>query len=411
MEQGKLRINAQRLDRSIQALAKLGALDGGGVCRLALTDEDKLGRDWVVSQMRSMNMTVEIDQIGNIIGTRKGREGGPPVMTGSHIDTVRTGGLYDGNLGVLAGLEVVATLNDAAIETQYPLAVTVFTNEEGARFAPDMMGSLVFVGGLDVNQALDTLGIDGTSVRENLERIGYKGDLPCGAQQVRAFVECHIEQGPILDAEGCEIGSVEGVQGISWRELTVRGSSNHAGTTPMHMRVDAGNAAFRIAQGVRQIALDMGGHQLSTVGHLKLFPNLVNVIPNKAVLMVDLRNFEEHELLRAEQKLEELIVQVQQEECVSVSSRSLARFEPVIFDTSVMNLIQRKAEELGFKSKRIISGAGHDAGLLARICPAAIIFVPSVGGISHNVKEFTRPEDVEAGANVLLQSLLELLNP
>ncbi|HYH22912.1 MAG TPA: Zn-dependent hydrolase [Azospirillum sp.] len=402
------RIDTPRLLARLDALAQVGAIAGGGVCRLALSDADKAGRDLVAGWMRDLGLSVAIDAIGNIVGTRPGRTAGPPVMTGSHIDTVRTGGRYDGNLGVLAGLEVVHTLNDAGITTEHPLAVAVFTNEEGARFAPDMMGSLVYVGGMPLDAALATVGIDGAAVGAELARIGYAGDAPCGAPGVRAYVELHIEQGPVLEAEGIAIGAVEGVQGISWTEYTIEGVSNHAGTTPMRLRRDAGYAAAAVATEVRRIARTLGGDQVGTVGALTLSPNLVNVVANRAVMTVDLRNTDEARLREAERMLAAFIARLAEDEGVSITARTLARFEPVAFDPGIVARVEDLARRHGHSVRRMPSGAGHDAQMLARVCPAGMIFVPSVGGISHNVREHTRPEDVEAGATLLLHLLLDL---
>ena len=329
-------------------------------------------------------------------------------MAGSHIDTVRTGGRYDGNLGVLGGLEVIQTLNDAGITTRRPLAVAFFTNEEGARFNPDMMGSLVYVGGLPLDEALATVGIDGESVGDCLKKIGYDGPAPCGGSRVHAYVELHVEQGPVLDLEGVTIGAVEGVQGISWTEFTARGVSNHAGTTPMRLRHDAGYVACAIASHAREIARSLGGDQVATVGAIQLSPNLVNVIANQAVFTVDLRNTDEGVLQEAERRLHAFAAEVAKAEGVELSHRSLARFEPVAFNPHVVNLVEATARRLGHSVRRLPSGAGHDAQMLARVCPAGMIFVPSVGGISHNVKEFTALPDLEAGANVLLHTLLTL---
>lgn len=404
----KLRIDPERLAARLDALAAVGAIEGGGVCRLALSDEDRAGRDLVVGWMHELGLDVTVDGIGNVVAVRNGLEGGPPVMTGSHVDTVSTGGRYDGNLGVLAGLEVVAALNEAGIVTRRALAVAFFTNEEGARFNPDMMGSLVYVGGLSLDEALATVGIDGTSVRQNLDRIGYAGPAPCGQPAVHAYVELHVEQGPVLEAEGVTIGAVESVQGISWTEFTVTGVSNHAGTTPMRMRHDAGFVATAIAQHVRQTARELGGDQLATVGSVRLFPNLVNVIPNRAVFTVDLRNTDEAILREAERRLHAFAAEIADAEGVALSSRSLARFEPVPFDAATIGLVESTARALGHRVRRLPSGAGHDAQMLARVCPAAMIFVPSVGGISHNVREYTTLADLTAGGNVLLQAMLRL---
>lgn len=403
-----LRIDIARLTGRLEALAEIGAIEGGGVCRLALTDEDRAGRELVVGWMRALGLQVSIDAIGNAVGVRPGREQGPPVMTGSHIDTVRTGGRYDGNLGVLAGLEVVETLNAAAVTTRRPLAVAFFTNEEGARFAPDMMGSAVYAGALGLAEALATVGIDGASVGDELRRIGYAGEAPVGEPRVHAFVELHIEQGPLLEIEGITIGAVESVQGISWREWTVRGISNHAGTTPMRLRHDAGYVAGAAATYARTLAREMGGDQVATVGAIQLTPNLINVIANRAVFTMDLRNTDEALLQEAERRMDGHIAALAAAEEVEVSSRSLARFPPVAFDPAMVARIERIARGQGHSVRRMTSGAGHDAGLIAAVAPTAMIFVPSVEGISHNVREYTAPEHLEAGANVLLQTLLEL---
>ena len=405
-----LRINIDRLMARIRALGRVGALSGGGVARLALSDDDKAGRDLVVGWMRELGLDICVDQIGNVVGVRKGSESGAPVMTGSHIDTVRTGGLYDGNLGILAGLEVIQVLNDSGVETRYPLAVAFFTNEEGARFAPDMMGSLVFVGGLDIDTARATRGIDGAEVGAELARIGYAGAAPVGAEanRVRAYVELHIEQGPVLEQGGLTIGAVTGVQGISWAEYTVRGISNHAGTTPMRLRHDAGYVAAAVSCFVRDLAHEMGGDQVATVGLVDLKPNLVNVIPSQARFTVDMRNTDEAQLQEAERRLADFLAGLAAREGVGVDQRILARFEPVIFDPAMVSRVEEAAWALGHTVRRMPSGAGHDAQMLARICPAGMIFVPSTGGISHNVQEHTEPADIEAGANVLLKILTEL---
>ena len=329
-------------------------------------------------------------------------------MAGSHIDTVATGGRYDGNLGVLAGLEVIETLNENGVETEHPLAVAFFTNEEGARFAPDMMGSLVFTGQLPLETALQTRGIDGSRVDENLQRIGYAGEATVPATPPRAYVELHIEQGPVLDHEGIDIGIVESVQGISWTEIEILGVSNHAGTTPMTLRCDAGWAAGAIATFVRELARELGGSQVGTVGRIEFFPNLINVVPNRAVLTVDLRNTSDGVLYLAERRLDDYLSTLRSTEGVQITSRRLARFAPVPFAPSMIDLVARHAEALGLTTRRLPSGAGHDAQMLAAVCPAGMIFVPSIDGISHNVRESTQPHHLEAGANVLLAVLGEL---
>ncbi|MEL6402545.1 MAG: M20 family metallo-hydrolase [Cyanobacteria bacterium J06626_4] len=406
-----LQINCDRLLHRLDQLAQIGAIAGGGVCRLALTDEDKAGRDLVVSWMRELGLTITIDQLGNVVGTRPGLVAGAPVMTGSHIDTVATGGRYDGNLGVLAGLEVMATLNEHNIQTRHPLAVAFFTNEEGARFHPDMMGSWAFSGGLSSAAALAEVGTDGATVAAELARIGYAGTVPCGSQPVKAFVELHVEQGPVLEQSGVQIGAVTGVQGMSWQKLAIKGVSNHAGTTPMSLRHDAGYGASAIAVAARELALSMGGNQVATVGAIQLKPSLVNVIAKEARMTVDLRNTDAALLKQAEAQLAEQIEAIAQKEGLNVTSRSLARFEPATFDPVMVEQVVQTAQALGYSAKRLPSGAGHDAGMIAAIAPTAMIFVPSVNGLSHNVKEYTAPEDLANGSNVLLQVLLQLASP
>jgi len=408
MKVEQLRISEARLMARLNELAVIGATADGSCCRLALTDEDKAGRDLVVRWMRELGLEVRIDPIGNIFGLRRGTEEVEPVMTGSHIDTVRTGGRYDGCLGVLGGLEVVQALNDAGITTRRPLVVGVFTDEEGARFHPDMAGSLAYVGGLPLQQLYDTVGIDGKIFRDELQRIGYLGDSPVPLYRPHAFVELHIEQGPVLDIEGITIGAVENLQGISWQEVAITGQSNHAGTTPMRMRHDAGFCAAAIGHFIRHLARDMGGAQVATMGSVTLHPGLINVIAARAKVTVDLRNTDEALLRQAERRFAEFLEQLARDEGVTIETRSLARFEPVIFDKRVADLVARTAKKLGHACRPMISGAGHDAQMMARMCPTAMIFVPSIKGISHNPAEHTEPAHLAAGADVLLHTLLEL---
>lgn len=406
-----VQVNGDRLCSKLKALAQIGARPDGSCCRLALTDEDRAGRDLVVQWMKEAGLAVSIDPIGNVFGRRPGTNPAlQPVMTGSHIDTVRTGGAYDGNLGVLGGLEVVAAFNEAHIQTERDLVVGVFSNEEGARFAPDMMGSLVYAGGLDLQDALATIAIDGAVLGEELNRIGYAGTDRLGLYRPHAFVELHIEQGPVLDLEGMTIGAVQNLQGISWQEVTIVGQSNHAGTTPMRLRHDAGYVAGAISMFVRNLAKDMGGDQVGTVGKVDLTPNLINVIAARAMVTVDLRNTNETLLQEAEARFADFLQEIAASEDVQITTRQLARLEPVLFNTALVELIEQQARGQGLSCRRMTSGAGHDAQMLARICPSAMIFVPSVGGISHNPAEHTEPADMVAGCNVLLHTLLELLN-
>ena len=408
MDLQSLRINGDRLIQRIEDLAAIGPYESTGSCRLALTDEDREGRDLVVTWMKDLGLEISIDGIGNVIATRPGNIDGPPTLTGSHIDTVATGGRYDGNLGVLAGIELIETLIENEIDTQHPVGVGFFTDEEGARFPPDMLGSLVYVGGLSLEEALEIEAIDGAILGEELTRIGYRGPAPCPAIPPRAFIELHIEQGPLLEDEGKTIGVVTGVQGISWTEYLVKGQSNHAGTTPMHLRHDAGYVAARIATEAREVATRMGGRQVATVGRMNLHPDLVNVVAREARLTVDLRNTDETLLVEAENQIKECVNSLEESEGVTIESRSLARFEPVVFDQQVIEIVSETASDLGLSTTHMPSGAGHDAQMLARVCPTGMIFVPSKDGISHNPNEHTDREDLVAGANVLLQSVLAL---
>lgn len=408
MNPGNLRVDLDRLMDRLDRLAAVGAIESGGCCRLALTDDDKTGRDLVVSWMKELGLEVQVDAIGNVVGLRKGHDNATPVMTGSHIDTVRTGGRYDGNYGVLAGLEVIRVLKEAGLVTRRPLAVAFFTNEEGARFAPDMLGSLTYVGGMSLDDARRATSIDGKHLGDELKRIGYRGDLAPGTIRPHAFVELHIEQGPILDAEGIAIGAVESLQGISWQEVTIVGQSNHAGTTPMRLRHDAGYCAGAIAVFVRELARAIGGNQVGTVGKIDLYPNLINVVAARAQVTVDLRNTDDEVLMAAEARFSDFLVQLATREGVEIGTRRLARFAPVSFDAGVVRLVEEVADGLGYTRRRMTSGAGHDAQMLARICPTGMIFVPSVRGISHNPAEHTAPADIAAGANVLLHVMLRL---
>jgi len=402
-----LRINLDRLLGRIDQLAEIGAIEGGGVCRIALSDKDRRGRDLVTGWMRELGLEVSIDRIGNVIGLRQGTEPGNPVLTGSHIDTVATGGRYDGNLGVLAGLEVIETLNQAGLTTRKPIGVGFFTNEEGVRFSPDMMGSAVLHGLFNVEEILKVVGTDGAILGEELVNIGYAGDAPTGNFDADCFIELHVEQGPILETEGYEIGAVESVQGISWTEYRLSGVANHAGTTPMHLRHDAGYVAAAISVEARRLAGEMGGDQVATVGVSALEPGLINVIAKDALVTVDLRNTNELKLQQAESMMAEYVTEICDAEGLSFTSRSLARFEPVKFDPGMISLVADTATSLGYKNMRMPSGAGHDAQMFAPNCPTAMIFVPSRDGISHNVAEFTEAEHIRAGADVLLQLMLQ----
>ena len=407
--QPSVTINGTRLLARIAELAQIGAIEGTQGCsRLAFTDSDREGRDLVVTWMTDLGLTVTVDAVGNVVASTGDAGAAGAVMAGSHIDTVGTGGRFDGNLGVLAGLEVIEATLAANVDLKRPLAVAFFSNEEGSRYPPDMMGSLAYVGGMSVESVLEVEGADGTIVGEELERIGYRGAAPCPGAVPHAFVELHIEQGPVLDNEAVQIGVVEGVQGISWTEFKFIGQSNHAGTTPMSLRRDPMAVAAEVAVAARAIATDLGGAQVATVGSLTLHPNLVNVVPAHATMTVDLRNTDETLLRQAEQQLMDSVQQIADREDINVESRSLARFEPVEFDERVVDAIEALAQQKGLSTRRMPSGAGHDAQMIARVCPTGMIFVPSLDGISHNPAEHTDDEDLVAGAQLLADAMLAL---
>ncbi|HEX5461475.1 MAG TPA: Zn-dependent hydrolase [Steroidobacteraceae bacterium] len=408
MSTAGLTVNFERLMGQLAKINSINRQPDGSCCRLALTDSDRRGRDLVVGWMREAGFEVRVDHIGNIIGVRPDGYGDGAVMTGSHIDTVATGGPYDGTLGVLAGLEVARTLEEAGIRTRRPIAVVVFTNEEGVRFQPDMMGSLVFAGGLPLPSALRAVGSDGTVVGEELERIGYAGTAPCGQIRPSAFVELHIEQGPVLDREGGVLGAVQDLQGISWQEITVYGASNHAGTTPMNLRHDAAHCLGKTIVFIRELTRRMGGTQVATVGSVQLIPNLVNVIAREVRFTVDLRNTDDKLLQSAEAELTHFVRGLEASEGVEVRARPLVRTEPVRFDEDVLRVIESVARDLGAPVRRMTSGAGHDAQMLSRVCPTAMIFVPSVGGVSHSPREHTAAEHLRLGVSALLHTLLQL---
>ncbi|OWT65645.1 Zn-dependent hydrolase [Candidimonas nitroreducens] len=407
-------LDAQLLLAQIRALGEIGSdAPGEGRTRIALTDADRAGRDLLVRWMRELELDVRIDRIGNIFGILRAAttEGDArPLMIGSHIDTVRNAGALDGCYGVLSGLAVARAWRAAGVAPPRAIVVAAFTNEEGVRFQPDMMGSLVHAGGLALREALDAVGTDGTRLGDELARIGYAGELEPGAIRPHEYLELHIEQGPILEAEGQSIGVVENLQGISWQKLTVHGTANHAGTTPMRLRHDAGYAAAAVVAFLReQVAACSGGTTLATVGSLRLEPDVVNVIARKAIFTVDLRDPDEPRLQAAERRLAEFLVELARREGVEIQAERLARFEPVVFDAGLAAEIESSARHLGLTSRRMTSGAGHDAQMIARIAPAAMIFVPSRSGISHNPREHTDDAQLVQGARVLLEVVLRRL--
>ena len=402
-----LRVDGARLLARLEALARIGDTGDGGARRLALSDADKGGRDLLVAWLRELGLAVHIDTIGNIVGVLAGSTDAAPIMLGSHIDTVGTGGKYDGALGVLAGLEVIETLQDAGLTPRRAIAVIAFTNEEGARFQPDILGSCVWTGDMTADEAYAVRDADGISVGDELVRIGYRGRAAPGFLKPHAYLELHIEQGPILDAEGGGIGAVTGVQAILWSEIVIAGEANHAGTTPMRFRRSAGLAASRLTVFADQLTREIEG-LVANVGRVVLEPGNVNVVPRKATLTLDLRHPDDARLADAERRLAAFETRLADEAGVTITRRDLARFPAQLFDARLIGHIEVAARGLGLPVRRMVSGAGHDAQMMATVTPTAMIFVPSVGGLSHTPQEFTRPEDLAAGANVLLAATLRL---
>lgn len=408
-----LQLNGAKLLQQIKTLGDIGVdLTQGGRTRIALSDTEKAGRDQVVAWMRELELDIQVDRIGNIFGSLRcasdtGHE--RPFMMGSHIDTVTNAGALDGCYGVLAGLAVQRAYREAGVLPPRTITVGAFTNEEGVRYQPDMMGSLVYAGGMSVEDALDTVGTDGSRLGDELARIGYAGELEPGAMVPHEYLELHIEQGPILEAENTLIGVVENLQGISWQQVTVKGNANHAGTTPTRLRHDAGYVACAITTELRHLAKS-SGTTLATIGCMTFEPNVINVIPRRASFTVDLRDPDESKLLKAEQKLAARLAEIAEEEGVSIETEQLVRFQPVTFDRSLANAIEDSARRFGFSHRRMTSGAGHDAQMIARIAPAAMIFVPSRGGISHNPREHTDDDQLLNGAQVLLDVVQRRLN-
>ena len=404
------RIDGGRLWQSLMDLAKIGATPKGGVCRIALTERDREGRDLVCSWLKSAGCTISVDSIGNIFARRPGRNNDlPPVVAGSHIDTQPTGGKFDGNYGVLAALEVVRTLNDRSIETEHPFEVAIWTNEEGTRFTPVMMGSGVFAGAFTLDHALVQKDIDGKSVGDELRRIGYAGDVPVG-KPFAAYFEAHIEQGPILEDTGNTIGVVTGALGLRWYDVVVTGQDAHAGPTPMHLRKDGMLAAARIVEEVNRIALAHQPAGRGTVGFMQVKPNSRNVVPGEVRLSVDLRHADKARLDSMEAELRQVCAQIERRGGVLIEMKCVTDYPPLAFDDGLVGSVRKSAQELGYRHMDIVSGAGHDACYVARVAPTAMIFVPCESGISHNEIENAEPEHLEAGGNVLFNAVLGRLN-
>jgi N-carbamoyl-L-amino-acid hydrolase len=362
----------------------------------------------MVRWMREAGLRVTVDQMGNIFGERAGTAALPPVMMGSHVDSVPTGGKYDGQLGVLCALEAIRALNDAGARTRHPVVLVIFTNEEGARFQPAMIASGVMAGKIALEDAYNARDKDGIRLVDELERIGYLGPEPCVARTFRAYLELHIEQGPILEEEGLSVGIVEGIVAISWSRLTIHGVQDHAGPTPMRIRHDALVAAAAVVTGVRGIARDVGGDLVTTVGNLTVSPNIVNAIPGRVTLSVDLRDPDGATLDRALPLLDAVVAEACRREGVRYELEHYWRVPYTPFAREVVDAVERAARASGARYRRLRSGAGHDAQYMAAIGPAGMIFVPSRGGRSHCEEEFTPIEEIVDGANTLLLAAADL---
>jgi beta-ureidopropionase / N-carbamoyl-L-amino-acid hydrolase len=401
-----LRIDGDRLWRSLMDLAAIGATPLGGVRRIALTDLDRQGRDRVIEWFRGAGLEVRVDPIGNIFGRRAGRDAtAPPVVAGSHIDTQPSGGKFDGNYGVLAGLEVVRTLNDRGIATAAPIEVAVWTNEEGTRFTPVMMGSGVFAGVHPLDDVLARTDLDGRSVGDELRRIGYAGAAPLGSA-VGAYFEAHIEQGPVLEDTRRTIGVVTGALGQRWYDVAVTGMNAHAGPTPMRLRKDALLAASRLVGEVNRIALEFAPDGRGTVGFMQVSPNSRNVVPGEVKFSVDFRHATDDGLDGMDRALRAACERVARETNVAVAASPVVYFPPCAFEAACVGAVRAAAAELALPSLDIVSGAGHDAVYVARVAPAAMIFVPCKDGISHNEIEDATPADLAAGCDVLARAML-----
>ncbi|MCL9656714.1 Zn-dependent hydrolase [Pseudomonas protegens] len=401
-----LKINGQRLWASLMAMAEIGATARGGSCRLALSDEDRAGRELFAHWCTQAGMTLSVDPIGNLFARRPGSDPhAAPVMMGSHLDTQPEGGRFDGVYGVLAGLEVLRTLNDLGVQTRKPLELAVWTNEEGARFTPAMFGSAVFTGAMALDAALAVRDADGISVAEALQRTGYAGNRPLGGA-VDAYFEAHIEQGPILEDNAKSIGVVSGGQAIRWLDVQVEGRAAHAGTTPMSLRKDALYGAAQMILAVEQVAADFAPQGLTTVGELSVAKSSRNTIPGLLTFTVDLRHHHDQQITAMEQQVEERLECIARQRGlkVRIDRRWLSPATP--FDAECVAAVQQAVDGLGYPHQSIVSGAGHDAILLARYCPTAMVFIPCVGGLSHNEAEDVLPEDVCQGADVLLNAVL-----
>ncbi|MGQ8877672.1 Zn-dependent hydrolase [Delftia sp. NA_296.1] len=404
----QLRVNGSRLWDSLMELAQIGATPKGGVCRLTLTDLDRQGRDLVTRWAREAGMTVTIDKIGNGFMRRPGRDNSlPPIMTGSHIDTQPTGGKFDGNYGVLAGLEVVRTLNDHGIETEAPIEVAFWTNEEGSRFVPVMMGSGVFAKAFTLEHAYAATDSEGKTVKGELERIGYVGSQEPGDHPIGAYFESHIEQGPVLEDNARTIGVVTGVLGIRWYDCVVTGMEAHAGPTPMALRKDALQAAAQLMQEVVACAHRHPPHGRGTVGMVQVHPNSRNVIPGQVKFSIDLRNATDADCEAMDADIRAVADRISRETGLPIAINLVSSYPAQPFHADCVNAVARAAKALGYSHMPVVSGAGHDAVYMARLAPAGMVFIPCKDGISHNEIEDATPADITAGCNVLMHAMLE----
>ncbi|MGF6211609.1 Zn-dependent hydrolase [Comamonas sp. 4034] len=404
----QLRVNGERLWNSLMELAQIGATAKGGVCRLALTDLDCQGRDLVTRWAQEAGMTVTIDKIGNGFMRRPGRNNSlPPIMTGSHIDTQPTGGKFDGNYGVLAGIEVVRTLNDHGIETEAPIEVAFWTNEEGSRFVPVMMGSGVFAKAFTLEHAYAAKDTEGKSVKDELARIGYIGPQEPGDHPIGYYFETHIEQGPVLEDHDKTIGVVTGVLGIRWYDCTVTGMEAHAGPTPMALRKDALQVATQVMQEVVACAHRHPPHGRGTVGMVHVHPNSRNVIPGEVKFSIDLRNATDADCEAMDQDIRAVADRISRETGLPIKIDLVSSYTAQPFNPDCIDAVRRGAQMLGYSHMDAVSGAGHDAVYMARLAPAGMIFIPCKDGISHNEIEDAKPEHITAGCNVLLHAMLE----
>ena len=403
-----LRIDGDRLWQSLMDLAQIGATAKGGVCRLALSELDGQGRDLVVAWGKAAGLSVRVDKIGNVFMRRAGRdESLPPVVAGSHIDTQPTGGKFDGNFGVLAGLEVMRTLNDHGIETVAPVELAFWTNEEGSRFVPVMMGSGVFRKAFTLEHAYAATDIDGKTVRDELERIGYIGNDEPGDHPIGAYFEAHIEQGPVLEANMKTIGVVSAVLGIRWYDCTVSGMEAHAGPTPMEVRKDALQVSTRLMQEVVALAKRYQPHGRGTVGMVQVFPNSRNVIPGQVKFSIDLRNSTDAACDAMDAEIRRFAADLAARSGLTVNIELVSYYPAQPFHPECIDAVARAADKLGYSAMPAVSGAGHDAVYMAQLTRAGMIFIPCKDGISHNEIEDAAPEHIAAGGNVLLHAMLE----